>query len=272
MSSTKMRVAIGAMVVAWVVAMGLILLSPSLRARYWAWRLERAADEDQQRAFASKLAVHADGSLSAAAVLLKHRDAHVRRLTIDVIDQAKGPAAADLLLGALRDPETDVRDAAALALGKRATPALTGELAELANGDDEAIAAAAVFALQRAACPEAVEVILDVLKQTRSAVVRVQALESLGLLGVERAKPVIQRMLGDLRTVPGPPANERALRRGLAAQRRRLPFPVSTTVESEHGDGRTVGDYAAKALTWIERESAARSQPATGAAALRPGT
>src|SRR5262245_1011669 len=62
------------------------------------------------------------------AVQLKSRDAAARRAAIEVIGQRSEEVGVDLLVGALEDPDQEVRSAAALTLGQmgfqKAAPAL----------------------------------------------------------------------------------------------------------------------------------------------------
>ncbi len=258
------------MIAVWLVAIGLMLFSHPLRARYWGWRLARAETEVLRDYYASRLAQRPQAALGVARGLLTHTDPDVRLLAVHVIDRADGDHAETFLLAGLKDREVRVRDAAALAVGRRRGADLVSRLTELATGDDDAVAAAAVYALQRDARPLAVDAMIRVLETTESLAVRVQAIESLGLLGVQRARPALTNRLSDRGNVTVMPANERGVWRALAAQPDR---PELRRLAEPSGPGvtrKTVGDYAAEALRRIRRESAPASGPALRPAVTRP--
>lgn len=261
-----MKRAIVVMVVVWIAVMATILLSPSVRARYWGWRLMRSSSDDERETYASRLSFFPDASLGVTRRLLTDANPEVRRWAVRIVEHSRGSEVEDLLFARLADTDLRVRDAAAIALGRRQAAGLVDRLSRLAVDSDEGPAAAAVFGLQRMANSAAEEGILKALETAQAVNVCVQAIESLGLLGVERAEPLLKRRLEDRREVQTPPANERAVLSALAAQRGHwnanapLVTGLSRTVEVS---GRTVADYAAEALRRLKREGAPTSRPAT---------
>ncbi len=251
------------MVAVWLAVMAVLLFSDTVRTRYWGWRLARAEAPAEQDYYASRLARRADHAVSVAGKLLGHADPNVRLLAVEVMDQASGDEPIDPLFTGLTDEEVEIRHAAALALGRRANPDVIGRLSQMASGGDATVATAAVFALQRAAIPPAEDAIIHVLETTDSIEVRAQAIESLGLLGVERARPVLTRMLQDSRRVTTMPANERAMWRGFLAQRHRLGPPALAVTQLAPEGGKTIRDYAAEALRQLRRASTTASHPAS---------
>ena len=251
------------MVAVWLVVMAAMLFSDTVRTRYWGWRLARAEGRAEQDYYASRLARRADHAVGAAAKLLGHADPNIRLLAVLAMDQASGDEPVDPLLTGLMDEEVEIRHAAALAVGTRANPDVIGRLSRMAAGDDPAVATAAVFALQRAASKEAVDAMIRVLETTDSVEVRVQTIESLGLLGIERARPVLTRMLQDTRRVTTMPANERAMWRGFLAQRHRLGPPALAVTQPAPEGGKTVREYAADALRQLRRAPITASRPAS---------
>jgi hypothetical protein len=199
--------------------------------------------------------------LAVATGLLTHADPNVRLITIRAIEPAEKVGAAELLLVALKDENVEVRDGAALALGRRAEPNIIHRLAEMATRQSDGVAAAAVFALQRAASPDSLDALLRVLATTESLEVRVQAIESVGLLGVDRAAPVLRTMLGDRRPVTTLPANERGVWRALAGGTDRGNVAKIAVRRLADGPDKTVADYATEALRRIDRNRSVSAQP-----------
>ncbi|MBN1343909.1 MAG: HEAT repeat domain-containing protein [Phycisphaerae bacterium] len=252
-----------AMTVVWAVVMGLLLFHPGVRVRYWAWRMMMSDQSAVRRHFAARLESRPAQSLAVAGRLLDHDDREIRAVAVVIADASQEPASQGVLLEALHDADASIRDAAALALGRRGDVELVRELARLATDEDPPVAAAAVFALQRDAGGQAVEAILGILSDADSVEVRVQAIESLGLLGVDRARPILTEMLGDRRSVTSPPANERCLWRGLAAQHVTLDLSAGQSIPSSQAGAKRVGDYAGEALRRLDRDSRASTLPAT---------
>jgi hypothetical protein len=249
------------MLVIWLVAMGALLFSPTVRARYWAWRLARAQTDDQCEYFAARLAWSPDAALGVGKGLLTNPSPEVRVWTVRVVQRASKPQADDLLLAAIEDHDLRVRDAAALALGRRGGAATIRRLIDLTRRPQDDIAAAAVFALQRNASPAAVDAILQTLRESASAEVCAQAIESLGLLGITRAEPLLISKLSDRHPVPILPANERSVRTALLSQRNRLELAGRAIDTLSATEGRTVAEYAADAIRRIRRHPAMSSQP-----------
>ncbi len=250
------------MVAVWLAAMGLMLFCGPLRARYWAWRIARAKDAAEQDHYAARLASNPDAALGVTRGLLAHGDPNVRLLAVHVIGKATEAEAVEQLLLALADQQDGVRDAAALALGTRQQGGLVQRLATLASRKGGAVGASAVFALQRNASPAAADAIIEVLSSAAGAEVRTQAIESLGLLSVERARSVLTQMLEDHRPATTMPANERAVWHALAQQRSQVGIPRAAVEALAGRSTRTVADHAAEALRRIDLVQTA-SRPTT---------
>jgi len=257
------------MVLVWLTAMAVLLFSPTIRTPYWGWRLGRAATKEQREYYALRLAAYPDAAVRIVERLMKHPDPDIRLRAIRSIEGASAEAAVDVLLRALSDPDIQVRDGAALVLGRRAGPPVLRQLARLAAGPDADVAASAVFSLQRNAGPIAIESLLQVLRTASSVDVCVQAIESLGLLGIEEAGPLLQAKLSDHRRTTRVPANERAVRRALAAHRDHRGLVGITTEATSDTEAKTVAQYAAEALRRIRREHGVPSQSAPRQATRR---
>ncbi|MFQ6048331.1 MAG: HEAT repeat domain-containing protein, partial [Phycisphaerae bacterium] len=252
-SNRRMAIAIALLVAAWVV---LMVFRTPIRIHWWAWRLAHVAEPSKRLYYTARLAAHAARSVGPVAALLQHPDASVRLAAVAILNQARDRRAEPYLLAAIRDRDADVREMAALGLARFKRDEAVAVLEPLLDDADELTACAAIVGLQRVGSPRACKAVARKLAQTSSLPLRVQAIESAGLMRAVQAVPALIDLLADETPVADPPAGERAVRRFLARQTRKLgSLPLPGHVAGPAYEPQTVADYAARALRAITGQS-----------------
>ena len=240
----RLLVAIALMVAVWL---AVLAGRNQIRARWWEYRLTRvaAADPAPARAgYIARLASLGPAALSSAQRLAAHADPELRILGVRLAAQIDDARSVDLLSQAGIDDDLEIRSAAVWGLRRhRAVPALS----ELARGDDPISAAAAVDALASIGTTAAIEVVLGLAAPDADAppelAVRIQAIESLGMAGIESAVQVLKSCLDDDTVFEGRTLAERSAVAAIGAH-----HPGShLTLPSP----RTVAAFAARALEAI---------------------
>ena len=107
---------------------------------------------------------------------LKAPDSDVRWAAADALGNHPTPAATEALLTALKAPDSDVRRTAALALGNHPTPATTEALLTALKAPDSDVRRTAADALRNHPTPATTEALLTALKDSDSDVRRTAAL------------------------------------------------------------------------------------------------
>lgn len=124
--------------------------------------------------------------------LLKDKDPDVRKFALDLISEIKTGFDYSKIITLLRDPNPNVRAAAAKTLGeleaKDAIPLLLERL-----DDEEWVVFYVLQALANLKAQEAIEKIGELLLNTESALIKYEAIETLGKIGDERiAEPLMK--------------------------------------------------------------------------------
>jgi len=124
--------------------------------------------------------------------LLKDKDPDIRKFSLDLIADIKKGFDASKLIPLLKDPNGNVRAAAAHALGelgyRQAIPALIESLK-----DEEWVVFYVLQALAQLKAEEAAEKIGDLLLSTESLLIKSEAIETLGKIGTEEvAEPLLK--------------------------------------------------------------------------------
>jgi hypothetical protein len=252
-----MWIAIGVLVVLWATAM---LFRWEIRARWWGYRLAHAESPQSRGYYFACLASIGDRAVGAAGGLLRNPSPEIRMEAVGILHRCRSAKARGLLLEAMQDPDIDVREAAALGLALYHDHTALPELLRMLKCDQQDTALAAAVALQRIGNPEATAALLKAARagtaEGRFASVRAQAIDSLGLLDVREAVPVLIECLTDERPVTTQPAAERALRRAIEAMGADL---AKQGIDPQSlASGRppvTIADVAVRALRRITGES-----------------
>lgn len=117
--------------------------------------------------------------------LLKDKDPDVRKFSLDLMADIKKEFDASKIIPLLKDPNSNVRAAAAHALGelgcKEAIPALVEGLK-----DEEWVVFYVLQSLAQLKAEEAAEQIGEILLNTESALIKAEAIETLGKIGTEK--------------------------------------------------------------------------------------
>ena len=154
------------LVLLWLLGM---VFRMELRGQWWAYRLARAGAGADRQYYLVRLAAMGDESLGAVGRLLGDARAEVRSMGITVVHYCKGPAAGELLVGALGDADPEVAATAALELALRPeAAALVPRLAAILDGAGAAPAWGACVALERMGGPAAERVLLAALAKSLS--------------------------------------------------------------------------------------------------------
>lgn len=125
-------------------------------------------------------------------MLLKDKDHDIRKFALDLIAEIKKGFDPSKIIPLLKDPNGNVRAAAAHALGelgyKEAIPALIEILK-----DEEWVVFYALQALAQLKAEEAVDAIGELLLSTDSLLIKAEAIETLGKIGTEKvAEPLLK--------------------------------------------------------------------------------
>lgn len=233
-----MAIAIGLMIVMWL---AVVMSRNTLRAYWWADRLARADTAEQQLTYFQLLATHGDSAVGAMRSLLKSDDALLRGLAVGVLNHATNDEAGALLAKSIGDTDTAVRKAAILGLSMRSDATQhIARITEATETPDTETAMSAVASLGNIESERARDVLIASLDGGRPAHVRIQAVETLGFLGVDRAVPALVNCLGDTTVYEGLTENQRAAQFAIA-QSQGLPPP-------EFSRRHTVSGEAARAL------------------------
>jgi HEAT repeat protein len=151
-----------------------------------------SGDEVRAEAAAHSLAQLGDSALAALEPLLDAKDADHRWWAVRTLGQMPTPRV-DWLVRALADATSDVRAAAALALGARGAPEATRALVQALQDEDSIVGLLAVNALL-AIGKSAVPTILEAFP-TASARGRIQSMRALAELQDHSAIPVMMKAI-----------------------------------------------------------------------------
>lgn len=240
-----MFVIIAVMLMVWVL---LVLCRNPIRARWWTWRLATAADPEIRLVYFQRLV--ALGPTGAAAVedLLRNDDAAIRGLGVAVVNHTKPERARTLLTTMLTDPDPEVATMAVTGLAMLGDAAVIEDLARLLESSDPHQAVNAVTGLGCLRTPAAIDLLIKTARAHTFVATRVQAIEELGQLQVQRATDMLSECLTDDTPFAGLTVSERSATALLARAAPGLsvePPPLS----------RPVSHFAASALRAIANDN-----------------
>jgi len=252
-----MWITIAALVVLWAVAM---LFRWEIRARWWGHRMAHADSPASRAYYFACLASIGDRAVGTAARLLRNASPEVRLEAVGILHRCRSERARALLLRAMSDGDADVREAAALGLALYHDRSAMPSLMKMLRSDEPNTALAAAVAMQHIGTPEAAAALIETVRTRlvgeRSATLRAQAIDSLGLIGDRQAVPALIECLTDERPGATQPAADRALQRAIEAMGADLAgkgFDPKSLAEIRAPA--TVADLAARALQRITGES-----------------
>jgi len=209
-----MWITIAALVVLWAVAM---LFRWEIRARWWGHRMAHADSPASRAYYFACLASIGDRAVGTADRLLRNASPEVRLEAVGILPRCRSERARALLLRAMSDGDADVREAAALGLALYHDRSAMPSLMKMLRSDEPNTALAAAVAMQHIGTPEAAAALVETVRTRlvgeRSATLRAQAIDSLGLIGDRQAVPALIECLTDERPVATQPAADRALQR-----------------------------------------------------------
>lgn len=147
---------------------------------------------------ALQLLATSDADVTAPlAALLREPDTDLRIQAALALGERQTQGAVDALIGALQDPDVNVRYHAVEALGRMRAPDAVDSLADVAEGDDFFLSFAATDALGRIGDPRVAPRLVPLLRRGDVAESAADALGKLG--GAEVVRPLVEMLNG-----PGP--------------------------------------------------------------------
>ncbi len=223
----------------------------TLRSRYWAYRIARAATPAERAVYLGALCEAGDSGRWGVAALLKDARADVRQYGVLVLQHQRGDWWRARLLDLLGDPAENVRSLAAAGLAihgdERAIPALKS----LYETGDTSMAASACLALERLGTAGAQTALDELARVPADAYRRAALIDALEGIGTPECVPGLLHLLADHRPCDLPSRATQAAHRAfesLAA----AGYPALPTSEPAAGPGpRTVAERAARALANI---------------------
>lgn len=243
-----------------------------IRARWWAHRLVRAQDLNQQTYYLNSLIAVDEAAITAIRSLTRNEDANIRLLAVIALKSLPEQKAVDVLTRLLNDSSVDVRESAALALAFMQSGKATGHLISASIKKQSGPASAAVMALGRVPSSVALKALCKALDGHPLPVVRAQAAESLAewvqssmrtpamheaLYTQEVCDPflVLVRALEDRAIFSGDLSLEREINSARDFVRRRDPMIEGLVKAPPESRERTVAEIAENGLSRLtERE------------------
>jgi HEAT repeat protein len=243
---------IAAMVLVWVVA---FLARNNIRAYWWADRLAASDSLDARWMYVCRLQSLGDKAVPAVSGILQDDSPEIRRMAVTALHHAPGREARDLLRRACADPDEEVRRAAFSGLATRRDEHTLAEIAAMVP--DERTAMIATYCLRGIATHEAREAIIDLLKSSPHAGVRIEAIDALAALQVRAAVEPLIDALDDSDVFEGMTEGDirasQVYEGARASFIREWLFPVDATLALP--DRRVVREAAAHALSVITGHS-----------------
>ncbi len=254
------RVGIRGLIFLMLVASAAIVVKRSeIRARWWSSRLGKAQNSNEISYFSACLAGIGAKGVSAVIPLLDNERADIRISAAWILGQAHDPSANDALIRSLQDPDDDFRAFAATQLGIAADSAVVANLSRIAAEAPMRFAVAATLALEKSQPLEADQSLQHLAMHGRYPELRAQAVESLGRRRSTDAKSTLLACLSDSALVEGVLLGERRDQRVLAAVMVQVPgIPFADPPPTS---GRTIADFAARALTRLTGENCGYRTP-----------
>ncbi|MCP4590636.1 MAG: HEAT repeat domain-containing protein [bacterium] len=229
---------IATMVAVWLM---IVLLRNPIRAHWWTRQLITTTDPQARLAYFHRIVALGPGGAAAVETLLNHPDAAIRSLGVAVLNHTKPLHARSLLAQMIDDPDADVGQIAVTGLAVLGDDTVVDELKQLLDSPNPQRAVLAITGLSRLRTPEAIDALIATAEAHPHLAARVQAIEELGQLQVERAREALLRCLEDTTPFTGLTISERS---AAALLQRASPTSRLTSPPSS----RPVSDFAAQAL------------------------
>ena len=203
----RMFLVVAAMVAVWLL---IVLCRNPIRAHWWARRLAASTDPEVRLACFQRLV--ALGPTGAAGVerLLRNDDAAIRGLGVAVVNHTRPKQARSHLSEMMHDPDAEVAFMAVTGLALLGDPAVIDDLARLLESPEPRVQVLAVTGLSRLRTSAAVDLLIETARDPGLVAPRVQAIEELGQLQVERAVDILTECLGDETPFEGVTVSERS--------------------------------------------------------------
>lgn len=209
-------IVIGGLIVGWTIV---LYYRTEIRAHWWAHQYTRMDTADERAFYLIRLASLQDRAIPALGRLARDPREEVRAAAVRVLHHCPSVDGQRALLDFLDDASDLVAEQAAMELALRADkssalPTLKSWVLDEASPDR---ARRSAVALERIGGPDAEIVLLEALPVSREPNLVAQVIDSLAMLGSEKALPLIESHLTDGRRVEVLPASQRGLRRAVAA-------------------------------------------------------
>ena len=243
-ANRRMFIVVAVMAAVWLL---IVLCRNPIRAHWWARRLAASTDPEVRLAYFQRLLALGPTGAAGVEELLKSEDAAIRGLGVAVVNHTRPQRARSQLAAMAADPDPDVAAMAVTGLALLGDPGVIEDLARLLESPDPHTGVLAVTGLGRLRTPEAIDLLIETTRGPGMVAPRVQAIEELGQLQVERATEVLTECLSDDTTFEGMTASERS---ASALVTRALP---GSAVEPQP-PVRPVSYFAARALRAITGE------------------
>ena len=200
-------IAIVLLVLLWLVV---LWQRDTLRAHWWAYRLEHAPTPMRQLQYFQYLVGVAPQAVGAVQPWLARPETGLRSFAVGVLHHARTPGARDLLIRAADDQNHDVRLSALLGLALYDDEPARAALARRLLGDDEARGMEVAYALGQARSPAATALLVQAVQQSPAAGVQVEAIVALEELQADEAIPALLQALRSSAVYQGQTERNRA--------------------------------------------------------------
>ncbi len=231
-----------------------------IRAHWWVMRLADSRQIEDRAYYLNSLLAVGDSATGAVRRLARHERADLRALAVLATARLSEPVRLRELTRLMADEDRDVAESAALALALSESEEAVRLLVEGAASEHEGRAACAASALSRIESPSACAALCDTACEHASALVRAQAIESVGLRLTNREDPepvtancdpvrVLVLALGDEGTFGGSLSFERQVAQATENLRENgVLANINVMEDSDVPSKRCVADVAAEYL------------------------
>lgn len=231
-----------------------------IRAHWWAMRLAECRRVEDRAYYSNSLLAVGDAASGAVRRLARHERADLRALAVLATARLPEPIRVSELARLMADEDQEVGESAALALALTGNEEAVRLLVEAVGSEHEGRATCAAAALSRIESPSACAALCEAARGHASALVRAQAVESVGLWLTTREDPepatatcdpvrVLVLALRDEATFGGALSFERQVAGAAANLRGNGPLAGVNVMEDSHDpNGRCVADVAAEHL------------------------
>lgn len=206
-ANRRMFIIIAVMVAVWLL---IVLCRNPIRARWWTRKLVATGDPEIRLIYFQRLVALGPTGADAVETLLRSEEAAVRGFGVALVNHTRPPRARALLAGMTTDGDQDVATMAVTGLALLGDPAVIEDFAELLHAAEPRLQTLAARGLGRLRTPPAIDLLIETARTHSSVAARVQAIEELGRLQVERAAGVLQECLVDDTPFDGPTVSERS--------------------------------------------------------------